>query len=70
MGSPIAGRSTPELEGLIGFLRQYLVLRGDLSNNPTFREFLHRMRDVALEAYVHQDLPFEKLVEDLIRGAT
>ncbi|MEJ1932987.1 condensation domain-containing protein, partial [Nostoc sp. NIES-2111] len=65
VGSPIANRNQLGIEGLIGFFVNTLVLRTDLSDNPTFVELLQRSRKVALEAYDHQDLPFEKLVDEL-----
>src|SRR6185295_1709564 len=73
VGSPVAGRNRVEIEGLIGFFVNTLVLRGELTGNlpggsapaPTFLELLGRSRETALAAHAYQDVPFEKLVQEL-----
>ena len=65
IGSVIANRNRLELEGLIGFFVNTIVLRADISDNPSFREMLTRVRATALDSYDHQDLPFERLVQEL-----
>ncbi|WP_425437521.1 amino acid adenylation domain-containing protein [Mycobacterium szulgai] len=63
LGTPIAARAEPELDQLIGFFINILVLRNDLTGNPTLREVLRRARETALAAYTHQDLPFDRVVD-------
>ena len=65
VGTPVAGRSRREVEGMIGFFVNMLVLRTGMAGDPTFREVLRRAREATLGAYEHQELPFEKLVAEL-----
>ena len=65
VGSPVANRNRSELEEMIGLFANTLALRADLSGNPTFRALLQRVRETTLDAFAHQDLPFEKLIEEL-----
>jgi len=65
LGTPVAGRNHPQTEKLVGFFVNTLVLRIDLSGAPSFREAVRRVRAAAREAFAHQDLPFEKIVERL-----
>ncbi len=65
LGTPVANRTRSEIEGLIGFFVNTLALRVDTGGAPTFRQLLTRVRETTLEAYAHQDLPFEKLVAEI-----
>ena len=65
IGSTIAGRNRPETDGLVGFFINALPLRTDISGDPSFTILLQRVRDACLEAYTHQEMPFDKIVEEL-----
>ena len=65
VGVPVAGRERPEVEDLVGFFVNTVVMRADLAGDPTFLELLRRVRKTALDAYDNQELPFERLIEDL-----
>ncbi len=65
VGSPVANRARAEVEGVIGFFVNTVALRVDLSGSPTFRELLRQVREAAVEAFSHAEMPFERIVEDL-----
>ncbi|QNK64693.1 non-ribosomal peptide synthase/polyketide synthase [Pedobacter sp. PAMC26386] len=67
VGTPTAGRTQQELEGLVGFFVNTLALRSDLSENPSFETLLQQVKDTTLNAYQHQDLPLEKIVEAVVK---
>ncbi|MHA4812643.1 condensation domain-containing protein, partial [Flavitalea flava] len=67
IGTPVAGRQQQEIEGLIGFFVNTLVLRSDLSGNPVFREFLQQVKETTLGAFDNQEIPFEKVVEAVVK---
>src|SRR5690242_6745904 len=65
VGTPVAGRTRTETERLIGLFVNTLVLRTNLSGNPNFLELLGRVRGVSIEAFSHQDIPFEQIVNEM-----
>jgi amino acid adenylation domain-containing protein len=65
IGAPVANRTRPEIEGLVGFFVNTLVLRADLAGDPSFTELLARVERTAVDAFAHQEIPFDKLVEEL-----